>query len=209
MAADRPRLQGVSYGFHHERQEQGGVPEKAGWSRDDDRNVAAAAQLSATISPPRRCDCSACSGGILPWRTPRFYPSLTAVNAIAPLAARRNLDSHAHARAGAALVDLPAGRLPRPSGGGARGLLAAPARPGAVRNPLLRGPYGRRLRTAIQRCTRALRHAAPDGDFHRRRRGGRSLRVLISGCGRGIGAAARTVLARLGDQIFLERPDGA
>ena len=55
----------------------------------------------------------------------------------------------------------------------------------------------------------ALRHAAPGGCFHRGRRSGRALRVLVSGCGGSIGAAARTVLARLADPIFLERPDGA
>src|SRR5262245_20143 len=111
-AADKPRLQGVSCSFQHERHQQDGVPEKAERSRGDDRNVAAATQPSATIGPPRRGDCPAGSGRILYRRAHRFYPSITAVNPIAPMAARRNLDRHAHGRAGAALVDLSFGGLP-------------------------------------------------------------------------------------------------
>src|SRR5439155_2784605 len=120
------------------------------WSDRDDGDHSTSAQR--TGGEPR----------LLPRGQPRLHSLVPTCHAVGHVAPQCHPDRHAPADPAAPLVDLPARGVPGPPGGRAGGRLAAVSGAGAVRDELQRSAARRRAGPALQRCPRALRHAASD-----------------------------------------------
>ena len=110
-------------------------------------------------------------------RVDRLRPHVSSDHAVRAVAAEFDPHRRAALDAGRAVVGLPARRAARPHPHrGARRLAAGHGR-ASVRDQLQRGGTGGRRRPPVQRCACPLRHAAPRGGLHWRRRLLRAVRA--------------------------------
>src|SRR5262249_1493796 len=146
------------------------------------------------VGPGRRVEIT--HRGQRPARRPRVLRRLPpglcaqvrAYDPVGPLAPKRPTDRDAAAGPAAPLVDLsPGGSTDAPQGRAPRGP-AGPAVGGALPDQLQRGPARRAGGPPLQRGPAALRLPPRGRGFHRGRRPGSTVHLVVPGRGRGVGA---------------------